>query len=39
VNNFYRKMYKIVVTSTPQERKLWLEDVEKTVDKYFPSKK
>lgn len=38
VNNFYRKMYRIVVTSTQKERELWLEDVEETVDKYFPSK-
>ncbi|MBI5679714.1 MAG: NAD(P)H-dependent oxidoreductase [Methanobacterium sp.] len=38
VNKFYRKIYRIVVTSTPQERALWLEDVGKTVDKYFPYK-
>lgn len=37
VENFYRKMYRIIVTSTPKERELWLEDVRKTVDKYFPS--
>lgn len=36
VKNFYRKMYRIIVTSTPQERELWLEDVKETVDKYFP---
>lgn len=38
VNNFYRKMYRIIVTSTPKERESWLEDVKETVDKYFPSK-
>jgi len=36
VENFYRKMYRIIVTSTQKERELWLKDVEKTVDKYFP---
>ena len=36
VKNFYRKMYRIIVTSTKEERKLWLEDVRETVDKYFP---
>ena len=37
VKNFYRKMYRIVVTSNPEERQLWLEDVKQIVDKYFPS--
>lgn len=36
VKNFYRKMYRIIVTSTSKERELWLEDVKETVDKYFP---
>jgi len=36
VNNFYRKMYGVVVTSTPKKRELWLNDVENTVNKYFP---
>ena len=36
ITNFYRKMYRVIVTSTPEERQLWLEDVEKIVDKYFP---
>ncbi|MGB9978896.1 NAD(P)H-dependent oxidoreductase [Methanobacterium sp.] len=36
VKNFYRKMYRVIVTSSKKERHLWLEDVEKTVDKYFP---
>ncbi|MEL7671035.1 NAD(P)H-dependent oxidoreductase [Methanobacterium sp.] len=39
VKNFYRKMYGVIVTSSMNERQLWLEDVEKTVDKYFPPKK
>ena len=35
VKNFYRKMYGVIVTSTPEKRKSWLEDVRKTVKKYF----
>ncbi|HEY4662740.1 MAG TPA: NAD(P)H-dependent oxidoreductase [Candidatus Humimicrobiaceae bacterium] len=35
VKNFYRKMYGVIVTSTPEKRKSWLEDVRKTVEKYF----
>lgn len=37
VKNFYRKMYRIIVTSTPKERELWLEDVKETVNNYFPA--
>jgi len=36
VKIFYRKIYSIVVTSTLTQRKDWLEDVRKTVNKYFP---
>ncbi|MGF7117073.1 NAD(P)H-dependent oxidoreductase [Methanobacterium oryzae] len=36
VKSFYRKMFRIIVTSTQKERELWLEDVKETVDKYFP---
>ncbi len=39
VKNFYRKMYRIIVTITLKERKLWLKEVEETIDKYFPPKK
>jgi NAD(P)H dehydrogenase (quinone) len=35
VKNFYRKMYNIIVTSTPEERKQWLKEVEEIIDKYF----
>ena len=38
VENFYRKMYQVIVTSSQEERHIWLEDVKKTVDKYFPPK-
>lgn len=33
---FFRKTYAMVVTSTLEERKEWLVDVQATVDKYFP---
>ncbi|QNU66258.1 NAD(P)H-dependent oxidoreductase [Ruminiclostridium herbifermentans] len=36
VNNFYRKMYGVIVTSTIEERKSWLDDVKETVIRYFP---
>jgi putative NADPH-quinone reductase len=38
VDNFYRKMYRVIVTSIKKEREKWLEDVKETVDKYFPPK-
>jgi NAD(P)H dehydrogenase (quinone) len=36
VNKFYRKTYRIIVTSNQKERELWLENVKETIDKYFP---
>ena len=36
VNNFYRTMYRTIVTSTVEERERWLEDVQTTVNTYFP---
>lgn len=36
VNVFYRKMFRVVVTSTPEERNAWLEEVKETVGRYFP---
>jgi putative NADPH-quinone reductase len=36
VKNFYRKMFRIIVTSSLEERKRWLHEVETVVDKYFP---
>lgn len=35
VKTFYRKMFRIVVTSTPQQRKEWLENVREVLDRYF----
>ena len=36
VQHFYRKMYRVVVTSTPEEREAWLEDVSQIVQQHFP---
>jgi len=35
VKIFYRKMFRIMVTSSDEERKKWLREVEKVVEKYF----
>ena len=37
IHTFYRKMYGVVVTSTEGRRRIWLEDVRTTVDRYFPT--
>ncbi len=36
VRNVHRKTYSIVVTSTEEQRKAWLEDVRRTVGRWFP---
>jgi NAD(P)H dehydrogenase (quinone) len=36
VKSFYRRMFNIVVVSSEEQRKGWLEEVRQTVDKYFP---
>ena len=35
VKNFHRKMYEVIVTSTLEQRKAWLRDVEETVNCFF----
>ena len=35
VKAFYRKMYRVIVTSTLEQRQAWLEDVRKVVNQYF----
>jgi NAD(P)H dehydrogenase (quinone) len=35
VKTFYRQMYRVIVTSTPEQRRVWLEDVAQTVRAYF----
>jgi putative NADPH-quinone reductase len=39
VTNFYRRMFNIVVVSSEEQRKEWLEEVRQTIDKYFPKNK
>jgi NAD(P)H dehydrogenase (quinone) len=36
VKNFYRRMFNIIVISSEEQRKNWLQEVRQTVDKYFP---
>jgi NAD(P)H dehydrogenase (quinone) len=35
VRTFYRKMYRVIVTSTPEQRQAWLDDVARVVQEYF----
>ncbi len=35
VTTFHREVFTVVVTSTPDERRRWLQAVEQTVDRYF----
>ena len=37
IKNFQRRNYGVMVTSTPEERKSWLDDVRKVVSASFPS--
>ncbi len=37
VNNFYRRNFAVVVTSSPEERAAWLAEVRETVGGYFPT--
>jgi NAD(P)H dehydrogenase (quinone) len=37
VKNFYRKMFGIIVTSTPEQRRKWLDEVGETINIYFPA--
>ena len=36
IKNFHRKMFRVVASSTPKERTLWLEEVQETINQYFP---
>lgn len=36
VKNFYRRMFNIIVISSEEQRKEWLQEVRQTADKYFP---
>lgn len=35
INDFYRKNYGVIITSTAAQRKKWLRDAEKTVNNFF----
>ena len=39
VNTFFRKMFRVIVASTPQERRQWLEEVRHIINRYFPKEK
>lgn len=36
IKNFHRKMFRVVASSTQKERQLWLNEVQKIVNNYFP---
>jgi len=38
VRNFYRRMFEVVVTSTLEQRKDWLDEVREAVNRYFPGR-
>ncbi len=37
VTDFYRRMFNIVVISSEEQRRAWLQEVRRTIDKYFPA--
>lgn len=37
VKNFHRRMFEVVITSTEEQRKKWLGEVEEMVERAFPS--
>jgi NAD(P)H dehydrogenase (quinone) len=37
VPRFYRKTFGVIVTSSLEERRVWLREAEEIIDKYFPS--
>jgi putative NADPH-quinone reductase len=36
ITNFHRRMFNVIVTSTEDQRRAWLNDVEKDIDTFFP---
>ena len=36
ITNFHRRMFNVIVTSTEDQRRDWLNDVEKDIDTFFP---
>ncbi len=37
VKTFHRRMFGVMVTSTPEQRARWLEEVRRTMDGFFPA--
>ena len=37
IKNYYRQMFSIIVTSTKEEREIWLREAEDVMIRYFPS--
>jgi putative NADPH-quinone reductase len=38
VTTCYRKVFRVIVTSTPEVRREWLKEVEEVVDRFFPGR-
>lgn len=36
VTTFYRRMFEVLVTSTPEQRAQWLDEVRGSINRYFP---
>ena len=36
IRNFYRRMFEVIVTSSPEQRQSWLNEVRESVNKHFP---
>ncbi|HPG38399.1 MAG TPA: NAD(P)H-dependent oxidoreductase [bacterium] len=36
VKQFYREMFRVIVTSSAEQRREWLQEVKNTVNRYFP---
>jgi putative NADPH-quinone reductase len=36
VDTFYRRTFSVIVTSTEEQRKEWLDEVQVTIDRFFP---
>jgi putative NADPH-quinone reductase len=39
VRNFYRRTFRVIVTSTAEERREWLQEAQETVRHYFPGER
>jgi len=38
IKNYYRKIFRVVASSTFDEREQWLKEVKETINYYFPGK-